>query len=416
MFAWYSWLMRWSTRSEPERSTSTSIFGYCSLNALAICSATFTSTELYHTTLPSFSAAATIAGVDSCAANGSATDNASHPISLRICMPVSSLLSTREAAAPLGPQPYLHLGSGGEVERGGRGHQQLLPHVHHVVAMAAEVRGAADHARQHVVRAHLHALGNDLDVVRLHAHAHVAGELALPHVDRVAADAHLVARHVPGVDHVARADEARHEARVRPVVYVLGRADLLDAPGVHHHDAVGHRHGLELVVGHVDRRVVELVVQAPDLEAHLAAQVGVEVRERLVEKEDLGRGRQRAGERHALLLAAGKLRGVALRQLRELGRGERPVGALLALGRLDAAHLQSVAHVVAHGHVRPHRVALEDHAHVAPLGWDHRARLRNHLVAHADAALVGLEESRDHAQRRGLAAARRPQQADELAA
>src|SRR5689334_20830316 len=76
MLAWYSWLMRWSTRSEPERSTSTSIFGYCSLNDFATPSATFTSTAVYQTTLPSFSAAATIAGVDSCAATGSAADNA----------------------------------------------------------------------------------------------------------------------------------------------------------------------------------------------------------------------------------------------------------------------------------------------------------------------------------------------------
>src|SRR6476469_11195035 len=67
---WYSWLMRWSTRSEPERSTSTSIFGYCALNILATSSATFTSTDAYHTTFPSFSAAATMAGVVSCANTG----------------------------------------------------------------------------------------------------------------------------------------------------------------------------------------------------------------------------------------------------------------------------------------------------------------------------------------------------------
>ena len=37
------------------------------------------------------------------------------------------------------------------------------------------------------------------------------------------------------------------------------------------------------------------------------------------------------------------------------------------------------------------------------------------LAADADLAAVGLEEARDHAQRRRLAAARRPEQADELA-
>jgi hypothetical protein len=71
--------------------------------------------------------------------------------------------------------------------------------------------------------------------------------------------------------------------------------------------------------------------------------------------------------------------------------------------------------VLAHGHVRPDRVALEDHPHVAALGRQHAARLRDDLAVGADAPAVGLEESRDHAKRGGLAAARGTEQADELA-
>ena len=63
--------------------------------------------------------------------------------------------------------------------------------------------------------------------------------------------------------------------------------DLLDAALVHHRDAVGGDHRLGLVVGDVDRGDAELVVQAPDLEAHLLAQIGVEVGERLVEQQHL---------------------------------------------------------------------------------------------------------------------------------
>src|SRR5437868_3228079 len=63
---WYSWLMRWKTRSEPERSTSISMLGYSARNALATASATLTSTDVYQETFPSFAAAATMAGVVSC--------------------------------------------------------------------------------------------------------------------------------------------------------------------------------------------------------------------------------------------------------------------------------------------------------------------------------------------------------------
>ncbi len=91
---------------------------------------------------------------------------------------------------------------------------------------------------------------------------------------------------------------------MRPVVDVLGRAGLLDLARVHHTDDVGGGHRLGLVVGDVDRGVAEGVVQPAHLEAHLLAQVGVEVGQRLVEQERLRLDDQRAGQRHALLLAA----------------------------------------------------------------------------------------------------------------
>ena len=76
------------------------------------------------------------------------------------------------------------------------------------------------------------------------------------------------------------------EAVGRPLVEFERRADLDDAAGVEHDDAVGHGHRLDLVVGDVDRGRAEPVVQRADLGAHLHAELGVEVRERLVEEED----------------------------------------------------------------------------------------------------------------------------------
>ena len=116
-----------------------------------------------------------------------------------------------------------------------------------------------------------------------------------------------------------------------------GVPSLLDAAVVHHHDAVGGDHRLGLVVRDVDRGVAELVVQAADLEAHLLAQVGVEVGQRLVEQQHLRLDHQRARQRHALLLAAGQLAGIALGQRLELRRrrgSRRRCGAIVACVQL----------------------------------------------------------------------------------
>ena len=71
-------------------------------------------------------------------------------------------------------------------------------------------------------------------------------------------------------------------------------------PSLQQHDAVGQRHRLDLVVGDVDHRRAELLVQALDLAAHLVAQLGVEIGQRLVEQEEPGlRARWPARSRRA---------------------------------------------------------------------------------------------------------------------
>ena len=90
------------------------------------------------------------------------------------------------------------------------------------------------------------------------------------------------------------------------------RADLLDAAGVQHDDAVGHGHRLDLVVGDVDHGRAELLVQFADFEPHVDAQRGVEVGQRLVEQEGLRLAHDGAADGDALALAAGELARLAV--------------------------------------------------------------------------------------------------------
>ena len=125
--------------------------------------------------------------------------------------------------------------------------------------------------------------------------------------------------------HARRAEEAGDEARRRPLEKIERRALLLDHAVAHQHDPVGKRHRLDLVVGDVDHRRRDLLVQALDLAPHLVAKLGVEIGERLVEEEDLRVANDGAADGDALPLAAGKLARMALEQ------------------RGDAEHLRRVA-------------------------------------------------------------------------
>ena len=120
------------------------------------------------------------------------------------------------------------------------------------------------------------------------------------------------------VEEIGAPDEPRDEACPRPIVQRHRIVDLLDPAVVHHHDAVRRHHRLGLVVRHVHGGDAERIVQATDLRAHLLAQVGVQVGQRLVQQQHLGLDHDRPRQRHALLLPAGQFRRIAVLQMAKL--------------------------------------------------------------------------------------------------
>ena len=109
----------------------------------------------------------------------------------------------------------------------------------------------------------------------------------------------------------------------RPLVELLGRAELLDLARVHDRDPVAHRQRLFLVVGHVDERDPDLGLDALELDLELRAELEVEGAERLVEEQHVRPVHERAGERDPLLLAAGQLVRLALLVAGEVDELER---------------------------------------------------------------------------------------------
>jgi hypothetical protein len=255
--------------------------------------------------------------------------------------------------------------------------------------------------------------GHEADLLR--AHHVVDGADVRPVAGRqaVRADLHRrLAAFAPADEDVRLAEEGRGEAAVRLLVHLVGLADLLDAAEVHQHHAVRQRHRLFLVVRDHDRGDADVVLQRAQFDLHLVAQLGVERAERLVEQQHRRLDHQRAGQRHALALAAGQLTRIALGQRLEVHQRERLVDARLALAALDLAHLEAEADVLGHRHVRKQRVALEHDAQAAPA----RLLLRDVLAVEADRSGGRRDEARDHLQHRRLAAAGRPEQRDVLAA
>ena len=126
------------------------------------------------------------------------------------------------------------------------------------------------------------------------------------------------------------------------------------------------------------------------LAAHLQAQELVERRQRLVEQQHARVGDQRAGERDALLLAAGELAPACARRSAAICTRSSISRALAALRLADAAHLQIEGDVVEAGQMREQRVVLEHHGGAAL----HRRQADHRLAVDPDVAARSASRGR----------------------
>ena len=139
-------------------------------------------------------------------------------------------------------------------------------------------RRVSGKVQRHVVSAQAHGLRRP---GRLGLHGSASEHLAVGHPSPVDVLAHQTVRH---------AQEGSDVLSGRPLVDPLRRVVLLDATGSHHGQPISQRQCLGLVVGHEDGGEPEPAVQLVYFGAHLIAQPGVEVAQRLVEQDEFRAG------------------------------------------------------------------------------------------------------------------------------
>jgi hypothetical protein len=168
---------------------------------------------------------------------------------------------------------------------------------------------------------------------------------------------------------------------------------------------------LLLFVRDEERRDPDAPDDAFQLPPRALAQGRIEVGERLVEQEDARLRRERARDRHALLLASGDLTDAPPLEPRQIHGREGLGDAAFHVRPRHLLRLQAERDVFSDAHVRKERVVLEDHADLPPV----RGHPRDVLVFDAHAPGIGRLESRDEAQHRRLAAPGRSEQCHDLA-
>ncbi len=218
-------------------------------------------------------------------------------------------------------------------------------------------------------------------------------------------DAHfrvdLAVLHAAG-EEVRLPDEVRHKGGGRCVVDGLRVVDLFEPAAVQDGDPVGHRERLVVVVRDQHGRDPGSLENLLHLFAHLPPHVRVQIAEGLVQQEHDRLGRERAGDRDALLLAAGEFVGVPVLQVCQTDEVQRRRDH--ARGRLWFQALQPERDVLGHGEVGEQRVVLKDHPDAALFRRNALLSVAHHASGDPDLSRVGMLEAGDGPEHRGLAA------------
>ena len=101
-------------------------------------------------------------------------------------------------------------------------------------------------------------------------------------------------------------DKIRHKSILRLIVNILRRANLLNEALVHHHNRIAHGESLLLIVRDKNEGDTGCLLNPFELHLHILAQLEIQRAKRLIEQQHLRIIGKSAGNRHTLLLAAGK--------------------------------------------------------------------------------------------------------------
>jgi len=211
-------------------------------------------------------------------------------------------------------------------------------------------------------------------------------------------------------EEIAVADEVGDKSVLRFVVDHFRRTHLLDVALVHDDDRVGHRQGFLLIVRDINESDAELILETDQFVLHILAQFQIEGTQRFVEQKYARFIDDGAGNRDALLLAAGKIVDAALLKALEVDELQGVFDLVVDIGLRLVFDLQSERNVLRHIHMREEGVVLKDHVQLALVG----GKSRDVFSFEEDFAGIRSFKASEDSEGCRLAAAGRAEQGKEL--
>ena len=197
------------------------------------------------------------------------------------------------------------------------------------------------------------------------------------------------------------AQEGRAEPVRRVIVDGNGRAGLGEIPFFQHRHLIRHGKGFFPVVGHIDSGDMPFAADPPDLKTHGVPQFRIQIGERFIQQKHRRIQRKRPGKGDPLLLTAGEGGHFPVDEIFHPDQRQHFFHPVFDLRLLHAGHLEPESDIFIHIHVRPERIVLKDHGHVAFF----RRETGDILAVQQDPARICRDQARENAEKCGFTAA-----------
>src|ERR1700733_8784717 len=161
------------------------------------------------------------------------------------------------------------------------------------------------------------------------------------------------------------AKKSRYKCRFRAVVDLFGGTPLKQISLIQDYYPVRHRQCFFLIMGHIEGGDADFLLQLLQFDAHDVAKALVQIRQRLVEQQDVRFIGDHAGQCDALALSPGELNGITIREIAQFDEFEGRVDAIASFGPRHFPDPKAEFNIASYSHVREQRVVLEDHSNIA---------------------------------------------------
>ena len=163
-------------------------------------------------------------------------------------------------------------------------------------------------------------------------------------------------------------------------------------------------------MGDIDEGDAQLLLQALELNLHLAPELEIQCTKRLIQQKDLRLVHKGTGNSHTLPLSAGQLCWLAGLIARKLHQSKRIRNGFFTLKSRHVLQLQRIADVLPHIHMGEKSIILEDHVHIPFF----RREIGHILPVEEDGTAVTAVQPCNDAKQGCLSAAGRGQNGDKL--